>query len=202
MSKHRPLQLDFLLTHLHLASSHPLNFTTTKMNLQILLAGVFLLLSPFTLADSLTKTQNILYWPLNDPKPLHLATATYDPTSLTSTIDYAAPVSKGSGSGDSDSDELVRIGFYNPSKEWIGTLASKSALSNANAGPSFRLHLSSSGEIYHVSLGSNAAGETGGASVEVVAQQDGPKPALNKPIVVGPDGADAEVPEEKSFLQR
>ncbi|KAL4939545.1 hypothetical protein BDV06DRAFT_34494 [Aspergillus oleicola] len=167
------------------------------------------LLTLLTLASSALSAYSpqleILYWPIANSAPSVLAHVSYDPASLKSDlIDYTPPAGI--------SDDLARLGFYiatpeNP-KQWVGTLASSSALrGDETQKPTLRLHISPSNEVYHVSLGSVTASSTSssstdGLNVELVTDELGPSPHLNRPIVVGPDGKNPEEEPEKTLFQK
>ncbi|CAI7583778.1 unnamed protein product [Penicillium pancosmium] len=162
------------------------------MNLLTLLGALSLLLIS-ALADS---TADIFYWPISASSPSVLARVSFDPTTQKSNVvSYNAP---------SDStDPLVRIGLYittpsNP-KQWVGSLVSLSSLTDKSQQPTFRLHLGPANELYHVSL---AAKDATSPQAELVLSEPGAQPHLNRPVVVGPDGADTEAVEEKSMLQK
>lgn len=104
---------------------------------------------------------------------------------------------------------MVRIGLYtstsaNPS-QWIGTLTSRAVLSKIAANV-IRLHLDSSNEIYHVSLtpasASTASSASPGPVIELVASDAGPRPHLNRPIVLSPDGGNPDEAAEKTLFQK
>ncbi|KAL4793777.1 hypothetical protein BDV19DRAFT_390759 [Aspergillus venezuelensis] len=148
----------------------------------------------------------ILYWPIADSAPSVLAHVSYDPASLKfDLIDYTPPTGA--------LEDLVRIGFYiatpENSKQWVGTLASSSALRGDDSQkPTLRLHISPSNQIYHVLLGSATSSTSSPPSssdslnIELVTDELGPGPYLNRPIVVGPDGKNPEEEPEKTLFQR
>lgn len=163
--------------------------------------GPLLLLSTFGLADVST---DLFYWPLGASQPSSLARVTYDPTSLSSkVVSYHAPAHD-------DHDSLARVGFYittssNP-KQWVGSLVSTSSLTDGSSRPTFRLHIGSANELYHVSLApptkSMAEVQADSPRVELVSTSPGPQPHPNRPVAVRPDGQNTEEVEEKSFLQK
>ncbi|KAL4965389.1 uncharacterized protein BDV14DRAFT_173163 [Aspergillus stella-maris] len=148
----------------------------------------------------------ILYWPIADSAPSVLAHVSYDPASLKSDlIDYTPPIGA--------LEDFARIGFYMATpeypKQWVGTLASSSALRGDDSQkPTLRLHINPSNEIYHVSLGSATSSTSPSPSssdslnIELVTDELGPSPYLNRPIVVGPDGKNPEEEPEKTLFQR
>ncbi|KAJ5143070.1 uncharacterized protein N7515_001857 [Penicillium bovifimosum] len=143
---------------------------------------------------------DILYWPVGSSHPSVLARVSYDPTSLKSdVVSYHPPK-------DDQGDDLVRVGLYTSAttgKQWVGSLVSLSSLSTDEQ-PTFRLHLDSANEAYAVSLAAPSTAEhsTTGARVELISNESGIQPHLNRPVVVGPDGQNPDQPEEKSLLQK
>jgi hypothetical protein len=166
------------------------------------LLGAITLLITSTLADSLPSSTEIFYWPVGAAQPSILARVAYDPTSLKSNVlAYNPPKSN-------DADGLVRLGLYtatptNP-KQWTGSLVSLSSLAGAEHAPTLRLHLGPASEVYHVSLAAfePASAKTSEPHVELVASEQGVQPHLNRPVVVGPDGQNAEEVPEKTLLQK
>ncbi|CAG7995222.1 unnamed protein product [Penicillium nalgiovense] len=145
---------------------------------------------------------DILYWPLGSPQPSVLAHISYDPASLKSdVVSYHPPK-------DDHSDSLVRVGLYISTpmnkKQWVGSLVSLDSLT-ASEQPTFRLHLGPANEVYTVSLSASSAstqGSTSGPRIDLVSNESGTQPHLNRPVIVGPDGQNPEQPEEKSLLQK
>jgi hypothetical protein len=167
---------------------------------------VLLFLSSVALASYAPQLE-ILYWPVSNPQPSVLAHVSYDPASLKSDlIDYTPP------NAVETSEDLVRVGFYistpsNP-KQWVGTLTSLAALRGVNVHkPTLRLHISPSNEVYSVSLASDSSVTASSSSVDnlhlqLVTDELGPRPLLNRPIVVGPDGKNPEEVPEKTLFQK
>ncbi|CAG7946868.1 unnamed protein product [Penicillium salamii] len=149
-----------------------------------------LLLSVLSLFNAFTNAlaTDILYWPLGS-EPSLLARVSYDPTSLRSDVAFHPPALK---------EDLVRIGIYTSATQWVGSLVSASSLIG---NPTFRLHLDSAHQVYHVSLSAESA-TAATAQVELVFGEPGTQPHLNRPIVVSPDGTNPEQPEEKTLLQK
>ncbi|KAL4746185.1 hypothetical protein BDW72DRAFT_185399 [Aspergillus terricola var. indicus] len=167
-----------------------------------ILAFLILLSSP--VLSSYSPQLEIFYWPVANPEPSALAHVSYDPASLKSElIDYSPPINL--------FHELARVGFYittptNP-KQWVGTLIPPSALTGADSSqkPTLRLHVSPTNEIYHVSIGSTAVSSSSSSKsieIELIADDLGPSPLLNRPIVVGPDGKNSEEQPEKTLFQK
>ncbi|OQE13875.1 hypothetical protein PENFLA_c042G03983 [Penicillium flavigenum] len=145
---------------------------------------------------------DILYWPLGSPQPSVLARVSYDPVSLKSdVVTYHPPK-------DDQTDNLVRVGLYistpTNKKQWVGSLVSLASLT-ASEQPTFRLQLGPANEVYTVSLSASSAsaqGSTSGPRIDLVSNESGTQPHLNRPVIVGPDGQNPEQPEEKSLLQK
>ncbi|KAL4923259.1 uncharacterized protein BDV17DRAFT_247261 [Aspergillus undulatus] len=170
-----------------------------------LLPIVFTLLALVSSALSSYSPQlEILYWPVANSEPSVLAHVIYDPASLKADlIDYSPPTDPSQG--------LTRIGIYiatptNP-KQWVGMLASSSALRGDDSQrPTLRLHISPANEVYHVSLGSattsTSLSSSDSLNIELVTDELGPTPHLNRPVVVGPDGKNPEEEPEKTLFQK
>ncbi|KGO70950.1 hypothetical protein PITC_066310 [Penicillium italicum] len=166
--------------------------------LPTILGAVSLLIS----VTNASLSTDILYWPLESPQPSVLARVSYDPASLKSdVVSYNPPK-------DDQSDSLVRIGIYTSNsrnkKQWVGSLVSLSSLT-ASEQPTFRLHLGPANEVFTVSLfasSTSAQASTSGPRIDLVSNESGAQPHLNRPVVVGPDGQNPEQPEEKSLFQK
>ncbi|OGE54990.1 hypothetical protein PENARI_c005G11619 [Penicillium arizonense] len=164
--------------------------------LQMILSALSLLVS----VNASSPATDILYWPVGSTQPSVLAHVTYDPASMKSDVlSYTPPKN--------EDDGLVRVGLYTTTatnnKQWVGSLVSLSSLTGSEQ-PTFRLHLGPANEVYHVSLAASSAaqGSAAGAQVDLVSNELGVQPHLNRPVVVNPDGGNAEEPVEKSLLQR
>lgn len=186
------LSLQLLL----LSPSLSTTSTALRVTMQLrFLLGAFAL--PLALAEVITT--DVFYWPVEAPQPSVLARVSFDKTSLESDLLSYTPPS------DTNHDDLVRIGLYtstptNP-KQWSGSLVSRSSLTSESL---LRLHLDPAKEVYHVSLGapSYKSAESAEAGVELVLQESGPQPHLNRPVVLSPDGQNPEEVPEKSFIQK
>ncbi|GKZ26914.1 hypothetical protein AbraIFM66951_003539 [Aspergillus brasiliensis] len=171
-------------------------------------------LSTATSSSSLPLSAEILCWPVSAPEPSVLAHVSYDSTTLqpelTSSSTNIVAACYGHEPQDASND-LIRLGVYTStptnSKQWVGTLASRSSLSGSeNDRPTLRLHIGPSNEIYYVDLLSSASSTTSSTPVspqlELLSSQAGPRPHLNQPIVLGPDGKNAEEVVEKTIFQK
>ncbi|OJJ84891.1 uncharacterized protein ASPGLDRAFT_66355 [Aspergillus glaucus CBS 516.65] len=158
---------------------------------------------------------DILYWPVASHQPSTLGRVSYDPTSLESNVlSYSPPAaSRKTTDAEDHTDKLVRVGLYtstpaNP-KQWVGTLTSLSSLTGVgDAKPTIQLHLGPSNEVYRVSLRLSSSSSSSDATegikpgVELVRTESGPRPHLNRPIVISPDGQGPQEVVEKTFFQK
>lgn len=170
------------------------------MRSPLVLSLALTFLSSLALAVSPESRQvSILAWPLSAPKASNLAQISFTSTNA-SIKSYTAPTFP-------SSDDIVRLGFYQPSGQWSG-IATVASNFDADKSKVLQLHVRPDGELYHVGLkiaepvsqgkGSSRKDEL---AVEVVQIKKGPVPALNKPVVLSADGEEAKEPE-KSFLQK
>lgn len=171
--------------------------------------------SPSAPSSPHPSTTDILYWPLASPRPSLLARVGYNPASSSADVlSYSPPKptgSSGSAGGGDGSEGLVRVGLYtstpSDSKHWVGTLASVySLVDGVGSRPTVQLHLGPENEVYHVSVKLSSSSDTptaeSGPIVELVPSTAGPRPHLNRPIVVSPDGQGPQEVVEKTFFQR
>ncbi|EDN11226.1 hypothetical protein I7I51_03070 [Histoplasma capsulatum] len=127
--------------------------------------------SAFTSASAPPLSADIFYWPLSSStsKRIRLAKISYDPSTLTHTIDsYTPPQPQNVASNNVDAQaDLVRIGLYtNPNlsdtesssgsssqkKQWVGTISSLSLF--ANTPQTLTLHLDQNNHVYHAAISS------------------------------------------------
>ncbi|KAE8159717.1 hypothetical protein BDV40DRAFT_272272 [Aspergillus tamarii] len=151
---------------------------------------------------------DILYWPITSSEPSLFARVSYDPTSLESNvISYSPPIAV-----HTESSDLVRVGLYSSNgvdpKQWTGTLTSWSAIAGSDGqGLMLQLYLDSSKKVYHVtltlsSLESTIAPNTTSPIMKLIPLEAGPRPHLNRPVVVSADGTNLEDVAEKTFFQK
>ncbi|KAE8338943.1 hypothetical protein BDV24DRAFT_137230 [Aspergillus arachidicola] len=151
---------------------------------------------------------DILYWPITSSEPSIFARVSYDPTSLESdVISYSPP-----NAVQPESPALVRIGLYTSNgidpEQWTGTLTSWSAIAESDGQrPMLQLYLDSSNKVYHVALTlslleSTVASNTTSPIMKIIPLEAGPRPHLNRPVVVSPDGTNPEDVAEKTFFQK
>ncbi|KAF5862810.1 hypothetical protein ETB97_011158 [Aspergillus alliaceus] len=155
---------------------------------------------------------DILYWPITSAEPSIFARISYDPSSLEVNVaSYSPPTTV-----QNDSRSPVRIGLYTSNgidpKQWTGTLTSWTVIAKSDGPkPILQLYLDSSNKIYHAALTSSTSSsllESATAStstspnVKLVHVEAGPRPHLNRPVAVGPDGIKPEEIVEKTFFQK
>lgn len=168
-------------------------------------------------ATSLPFSTSIYSWPLTSKTPSLLAEISYDPTTLSTSLDsYHSPKTS---EADNNEKNLLRIGLYNKdTKEWTGTLTSLSSLPASSSDTSMNnatltLHLNPSKptEIYHVSLSSSSASTNANTDnkdnnplqITLLRPAAGPTPQLSKPVApkqAGGDGQGEEGEEEEKTL--
>lgn len=131
------------------------------------------------------------------PSPIPLAQIDYDADQSTGTlISYTPPT------GSYSPDHLLRIGLTDPkSGSWRGIVTSAAGFADQYH-KKFVIHVDEKGEPFHVGFGTSAKGAGEDVEVEIVKRGPGPKPVLNKPIVLNAEGKLETKEPEKSFLQK
>jgi len=168
-------------------------------------AFVFLLLCATVVLAVSDNSVTVWSWPMNgSPQPL--AGISIDSTTSAATVEkYTPPDTL------DNSESSVRIGLYDPATSaWRGIVTSSTSFSPANQ-PKLVLHMDNTKEIYHVGFeaspraaqGANTqSGSDPTLAIEIIRTKPGPKPHLNKPIVLSPDGKLPEKEQEKTLLQK
>ncbi|CAI6340591.1 unnamed protein product [Periconia digitata] len=136
------------------------------------------------------------------PSPVPLAQIDVDAESSTgSIVSYTPP------HGSYSPDSLVRVGLHDAkTQSWRGVVTSAASFAELYK-QNFVVHVDEKGEAYHVGFtasakdGSNAS-DRKDVTVQVVQRSVGPKPTLNKPIVLNAEGKIEAKEPEKSFLQK
>jgi len=129
--------------------------------------------------------------------PIPLAQIEYDADQSVGTLaSYTPPT------GSYLPDHLLRVGLTDSvSGPWRGVLTSAASFSDQYH-KKFVIHVDEKGEPYHIGFRTRAKGSEEEVEVEIVKKNDGPKPVLNKPIVLNAEGkVDGKEPE-KTFLQK
>jgi hypothetical protein len=159
-----------------------------------------LLLLPLAIASSVTLYVSSV--PVSGstaviPSPIPLAQIEYDADQSVGTLSSYTPPT-----GSYASDHLLRIGLSEPkSGSWRGIVTSAASFAEQYH-KKFVIHVDEQGEPYHVGFGTSAKGSGDEVEVEIVKRSPGPKPVLNKPIVLNADGKLDSKEPEKSFLQK
>jgi hypothetical protein len=159
-----------------------------------------LLLLPLAVASSVTLYVSSV--PVSDstaviPSPIPLAQIEYDVDQSVGTLSSYTPPT-----GSYASDHLLRVGLSDPkSGSWRGIVTSAASFADQYH-KKFIIHVDERGEAYHVGFGTSAKGNGDEVEVEIVKRSPGPKPVLNKPIVLNAEGKLDSKEPEKTFLQK
>lgn len=160
-----------------------------------------LLLLPFAVASSLTVYVQSLPSsesgdsPISSPTPL--AQIDYDADTATGTLSSYTPPT-----GSYSPKHLLRIGLEDKvSDHWHGILTSAANFEQDHK-KKFTIHVDENGVPYHVGFSTSERSDSEEVEVEVIKKAAGPKPFLNKPIVLSPEGKLEGKEPEKTFLQK
>jgi hypothetical protein len=159
-----------------------------------------LLLLPLAIASSVTLYVSSV--PVSGstaviPSPIPLAQIEYDADQSVGTLSSYTPPT-----GSYAPDHLLRVGLSDPkSGSWRGIVTSAASFAEQYH-KKFVIHVDEKGEPYHVGFGTSAKGSGDEVEVEIVQRSPGPKPVLNKPIVLNAEGKLDSKEPEKSFLQK
>lgn len=131
------------------------------------------------------------------PSPIPLAQINYDAETTTGTLSSYTPPT-----GSYSPDHLLRVGLGDiKTGHWRGVLTSGASFKD-DFKKKITLHIDEKGEPYHVGFSSEPRGTGDEVEVEVVKREAGPKPALNRPIVLNAEGKLDDKEPEKTFLQK
>ncbi|KAI8936880.1 hypothetical protein NX059_006116 [Plenodomus lindquistii] len=164
----------------------------------MLLARLFLL--PLAVASSVTLYVSSV--PASSdasviPSPIPLAQVEYDADQSVGTLTSYTPPT-----GSYSPDHLLRVGLSDPqSGLWRGIVTSAASFSEQYH-KKFVIHVDERGEPFHVGFGTSSKSEGQEIEVEIVKRTAGPKPFLNKPIVLNAEGKLESKEPEKTFLQK
>jgi hypothetical protein len=159
-----------------------------------------LLLLPFAVASSVTLYVSSVAASEGTaviPSAIPLAQIEYDADQSVGTLaSYTPPT------GSYSDDHLLRVGITDPKTgSWRGIVTSAASFADQYH-KKFIVHVDEKGEPYHVGFGTSAKGAGEEAEVEIVKRNPGPKPVLNKPIVLNAEGKLESKEPEKTFLQK
>ncbi|KAL1609846.1 hypothetical protein SLS60_001511 [Paraconiothyrium brasiliense] len=131
------------------------------------------------------------------PSPIPLVQISYDVEQTSGTVvSYTPP------QGSYAPDHLMRIGLHDIQEGiWKGILTSAASFADEYT-KKFVVHLDEKGEPYHVGFSTSDRGAGEELNIEVVRKAAGPKPVLNKPVVLNADGRIDSKEPEKTFLQK
>lgn len=159
-----------------------------------------LLLLPFAVASTVTLYVSPV--PASEgtavvPSAIPLAHIDYDADQPVGTIaSYTPPT------GSYSEDQLLRVGLTDPKTgSWRGIVTSAASFAEQYH-KKFVVHVDEKGEPFHVGFGTSVRGTGEEVEVEIVKRSPGPKPALNKPIVLNAEGKLDNKEPEKTFLQK
>jgi hypothetical protein len=159
-----------------------------------------LLLLPFAVASTVTLYVSSV--PASEgtaviSSAIPLAQIEYDADQAVGTLaSYTPPT------GSYSDDHLLRVGLTDPkSGSWRGIVTSASSFADQYH-KKFIVHVDEKGEPFHVGFGTSAKGVGKEVEVEIVKRSPGPKPVLNKPIVLNAEGKLDSKEPEKTFLQK
>ncbi|KAH7413146.1 hypothetical protein BKA64DRAFT_660370 [Cadophora sp. MPI-SDFR-AT-0126] len=163
--------------------------------------------SALAISSELIDSTTVYIQPLNSKSaPVSLAEIKFNPSTLSSEIiSYESPLFDDE---EDLSSKLLRVGIYDPaSASWKSSTSTTSVETFAKGyAPTIVLNLDAQGGVIGVSCKSSSidAGQTRdfGPKVKVVKMKEGPKPFLNRPVVLNPEGKVEEIPTEKTLLQK
>jgi hypothetical protein len=158
-----------------------------------------LLLLPVAVASSVTVYMHSVPQSTVVLSPIPLAHIEFDIDQSTGTATTFTPPH-----GSFSPDHFLRIGLEDAkSKSWRGVVTSAASFREEYK-KKFTIHVDEKGEPYHIGFNAyvKGQGDEVEVEVEVVKRGAGPKPALNRPIVLNPDGKLDTKEPEKTFLQK
>jgi len=132
------------------------------------------------------------------PSAIPLLQISYDADQSTGTVvSYTPPL------GAYTPDHLLRIGLHDTKLDtWKGVVTSAASFAEEYK-KVFVVHVDEKGEPFHVGFGTSPKGKgEQEVDVEIVKREAGPKPVLNKPVVLNAEGKLETQEPEKSFLQK
>ncbi|KAJ4332703.1 hypothetical protein N0V87_008200 [Didymella glomerata] len=159
-----------------------------------------LILLPFAVASTVTLYVSSV--PATEgsaviPSAIPLAQIEYDADQAVGTLaSYTPPT------GSYSDGHLLRVGLTDSKTgSWRGIVTSASSFADQYH-KKFIIHVDEKGEPFHVGFGTSAKSAGKEVEVEIVKRSPGPKPVLNKPIVLNAEGKLESKEPEKTFLQK
>lgn len=192
-----PLHRAPLTGHVRTATlglAHPSNATVNMLLSKLLLLPVAVASSVTVYVHSLPSSPST-HSPI--PSPIPLAQIDYDADTAVGTLSSYTPPT-----GSYSAEHLLRVGLEDKeSDEWHGVLTSAASFEQ-DYKKKFTIHVDDKGAPYHVGFSTSERGTGDEIEVEIIKRTAGPKPFLNKPIVLNAEGKlDGKEPE-KTFLQK
>lgn len=131
------------------------------------------------------------------PSPIPLLQISYDADQTTGTVvSYTPP------QGSYAPDHLLRVGLHDTTTNtWKGILTSAASFAEEHK-KKFVVHVDEREQPYHITFSTSTKGLGEELEIEVVRRKTGPKPMLNKPVVLNADGRIDSKEPEKTFFQK
>lgn len=151
-----------------------------------------------------THSVTVHLWSLDAASPQELADISYNPSTLTTTINKYNPPTKST-----IAEDLVRIGLYDAAtSSWRGVVTSPESFDKKYQ-QKLALHIDEDGEVWHVAISTylkpvaqEQAERMPQLVVEVVKPTPGAVPFLNRPILLNAEGKIDEKEPEKTLFQK
>jgi hypothetical protein len=159
-----------------------------------------LLLLPFAVASSVTLYVSSVPTSADSAviaSPIPLAQIEYDADQSVGTLTSFTPPT-----GSYSADHLLRVGLSDSKSGSRRAIVTSAASFSDQYHKKFIIHVDEKGEPFHVGFGTSAKGSGDEVEVEIKKRNVGPKPILNKPIVLNAEGKLEGKEPEKSFLQK
>lgn len=189
VSHRRALTDNTKCRHKRCCTASPANMLLTR-----------LILLPFAVASTVTLYVSSV--PATEgsavaPSAIPLAQIEYDADQAVGTLaSYTPPT------GSYSDDHLLRVGLTDSKTgSWRGIVTSASSFADQYH-KKFTIHVDEKGEPFHVGFGTSAKSAGKEVEIEIVKRSPGPKPVLNKPVVLNAEGKLESKEPEKTFLQK
>lgn len=129
--------------------------------------------------------------------PVPLAQIDYDADQPVGTlVSYTPPT------GSYSTDRLLRVGLTDPKSSSLHGVVTSAASFSEQYHKKIVIYVDDKGEPFHVGFSTSAKGSGKEVEVEIQKKNTGPKPVLNKPIVLNAEGKLGGEEPEKTFLQK
>ncbi|EMD89071.1 hypothetical protein COCC4DRAFT_40567 [Bipolaris maydis ATCC 48331] len=129
--------------------------------------------------------------------PVPLAQIDYDADQPVGTlVSYTPPT------GSYSADRLLRVGLTDPKSSSLHGVVTSAASFSEQYHKKIVVYVDDKGEPFHVGFSTSAKGNGKEVEIEIQKKNTGPKPVLNKPIVLNAEGKLGTEEPEKTFLQK